>query len=70
MISGADTAFILAAAGLVLLTASRPTAAQSRCEACAASRMRTPTFAIFSAIVDITCARRLGFAAFYLLVCH
>src|SRR5690606_29260960 len=46
----------MACAGLVLLTASRPTACGSRCEACAASRIRLRTFAIFSAIVDITCA--------------
>src|SRR5690606_39215547 len=44
----------MAEAGLVLLTASMPIPCGLRPEACAASRIRAPTFAIFSAIVDIT----------------
>ena len=46
----------MAAAGVVLLTASTCTEPGVRFFACSASRIRTRTFAIFSAIVDITVA--------------
>src|SRR5690606_39371805 len=50
----------MAEAGRVLLTAIRVMSCESRPTACAARKMRIRTFAIFSAIVDITDVNHLA----------
>src|SRR5690606_7730621 len=56
----AATASRMSGAARVLLTAIRVTSAGSRPTACAARKMRIRTFAIFSAIVDITDVEHLA----------